>query len=62
VSLKVETLESIVEEKMAVMEESVHSFKHVKRVLKIAAFLARKEKADVELVQIGAFCMILDGL
>jgi len=53
-SSTVENLESIVEEKMAVMKESVHSFEHVKRVFKIATFLAEKEKADVELVQIGA--------
>lgn len=53
-SSKVEILESIVEEKMAVMKGTVHSFKHVKRVLKIATFLAREEKVDVELVQVGA--------
>lgn len=50
----VKELEGIVEEKMMVTEGSVHSFDHVKRVFKIATFLASKEKADVELVQIGA--------
>lgn len=49
-----EKLERIVKEKMTAMEGSVHSFDHVKRVFKIATFLAKKEKADLELVQIGA--------
>ena len=50
-----ENLENIVREKMVVVEGTVHSFEHVKRVLNVATFLAKKEKADVELVQIGAF-------
>jgi uncharacterized protein len=50
----VEDLESIVKEKMAVMKGSVHSFEHVKRVFEIATFLAKKEKADLELVQVGS--------
>lgn len=39
---------------MIVVEETVHSFEHVERVFKIATFLAEEEKADVELVQVGA--------
>jgi len=54
VGLIVENLESIVKEKMSVIKGSVHSFEHVKRVFKIATFFAREEKADVELVQVGA--------
>jgi len=47
-------LESIVKEKMSELNGTAHSYEHVKRVVKIATFLARKEKANVELVQIGA--------
>ena len=50
----VERLEVIVKQKMVTMAESVHSFKHVQRVVKTATLLAGEEKADVELVQIGA--------
>lgn len=39
---------------MSVMDGTAHSFQHVHRVFKIATFLAEKEKADLELVQIGA--------
>lgn len=39
---------------MTVVKETVHSFEHVERVFKIATFLAEEEKADVELVQVGA--------
>lgn len=39
---------------MIVVAETVHSFEHVERVFKIATFLAEEEKADVELVQVGA--------
>jgi len=44
----------IVKEKMSELEGTAHSYGHVDRVLKIATFLAKKEGADVELVQIGA--------
>lgn len=49
-----DNLENIVKAKMSTMEGTAHSFGHVDRVFKIATFLAKKEKADVELVQIGA--------
>jgi len=49
-----ENLESIVKEKMFVLNGTAHSYEHVNRVVKIATFLAKKEKANVELVQIGA--------
>ena len=39
---------------MTAVGETVHSFEHVERVLRTAAFLAEQEKADLELVQIGA--------
>lgn len=47
-------LETIVEEKMLPMKGTAHSYEHAKRVLKVASFLAEKEKADMELVRIGA--------
>ena len=47
-------LKIIVKERMAPLEGTVHSYSHVYRVFRIATFLAEKEKADVELVQIGA--------
>lgn len=50
----VSRLEGIVKERMSTLEDTAHSYKHVKRVLKIAAILAEKENADSELVQIGA--------
>lgn len=53
-TLSIEKLESIVKEKMSILNGTAHSYKHVKRVFKIATYLAEKEKADMELVQIGA--------
>lgn len=50
----IETLKSIVRERMSVVGETVHSFEHVERVFNTATFLAVEEKADVELVQVGA--------
>ncbi len=50
----IENIESTVKEKMSTLEGSVHSFEHVKRVYEMATFLAKEEKADIELVQIGA--------
>jgi len=50
----VEKLRTTVEEKMAVVEETVHSFEHVERVFKIATHLAIQEGAYLELVQVGA--------
>jgi uncharacterized protein len=50
----VERLIITVKEKMAPLEGTVHSYSHVDRVFRIATFLAESEKADVELVQIGA--------
>jgi glutamate-1-semialdehyde 2,1-aminomutase len=47
-------LERLVKEKMAVLKGTAHSYEHVQRVVKTATFLATKEKANVELVQIGA--------
>ena len=39
---------------MLPLEGTAHSYAHVDRVVKIAKFLAKKEKADLELVNIGA--------
>jgi uncharacterized protein len=50
----VEELERIVKEKMSPLEGTAHSYAHVDRVVKIALLLAKKEKADMELVQIAA--------
>lgn len=50
----IENLESVVKEKMSVLKGTAHSYEHVNRVVKIATFLAKNEKANVELVQIGA--------
>ena len=50
----IENLESVVKEKMSVLKGTAHSYAHVNRVVKIATFLAKNEKANVELVQIGA--------
>ena len=47
-------LEGIVRERMVVVGDTVHSFEHVERVLRTATFLAEQEKADLELVQVGA--------
>ena len=49
-----ENLEVTVREKMAAMEGTAHSYAHVDRVRKIAAFLAEKEQAEAELVQKAA--------
>jgi uncharacterized protein len=54
VSSTIEILEGVVRERMAVLGETVHSFEHVGRVLRTATFLAEQEKADLELVQVGA--------
>ena len=50
----IRNLESIVKEKMSALDGTAHSYEHINRVVKIATFLAKKEKANVELVQIGA--------
>ena len=50
----VEHLKIIAKDRMASLEGTVHSYSHVDRVFRIAVFLAQREKADVELVQIGA--------
>jgi uncharacterized protein len=50
----IENLESVVKERMAVLKGTAHSYEHVNRVVNIATFLAKKEKANVELVWIGA--------
>lgn len=50
----IEDLKMTVKERMAPLEGSVHSYAHIDRVFRIATYLAEKEKADVELVQIGA--------
>jgi uncharacterized protein len=49
-----EELKRIVKEKMSSFEGTAHSYEHVDPVVKIALLLARKEKADMELVQIAA--------
>jgi uncharacterized protein len=50
----IEELERIVKEKMLPLEGTAHSYEHVDRVVKIALLLAKKEKADVELVHVAA--------
>ena len=50
----IEELERIVKEKMSSLERTAHSYEHVERVVKIALLLARKEKADMELVRMAA--------
>jgi len=50
----VKILEPIVREKMKPLHGTAHSSEHVQRVFKIATLLAKKEKADLELVQLGA--------
>jgi uncharacterized protein len=47
-------LKNIVRAKMSQIDGTAHSYEHVDRVYRIATFLAKKEKADVELVQAGA--------
>lgn len=39
---------------MSRLEGTAHSYEHVDRVLKIATFLAKKERGDLELVQVAA--------
>lgn len=50
----VKELETIAEKKMSSMKGTAHSFEHAKRVMKIAVYLALEEKADIEIVQVGA--------
>ena len=52
--LLIDDLERIVEEKMSMVKGTAHSYEHASRVLKIATFLAKLEKANLELVQLGA--------
>jgi uncharacterized protein len=47
-------LEDIVKGRMSALEGTAHSYAHVDRVVKIAAILAEKEQADMELVQAAA--------
>lgn len=50
----IERLKNIVRAKMSQIDETAHSYEHADRVYRIATFLAKNEKADVELVQAGA--------
>jgi putative nucleotidyltransferase with HDIG domain len=50
----IEDLRILVKEKMSPLKGTAHSYEHVDRVLKIATLLAKEEKADLELVQVGA--------
>jgi uncharacterized protein len=50
----IEELERVVKDKMSPLEGTAHSYEHVDRVVKIAVLLAKKEKADRELVQVAA--------
>lgn len=50
----IEKLETIVKDRMSSMNGTAHSYEHVKRVLRIAGFLAEKENGDLELIQAGA--------
>jgi len=52
-SLLVKTLAPVVKERMHSLQGTAHSYEHVERVLKIATLIAKKEKADLELVQLG---------
>jgi uncharacterized protein len=47
-------LRALAKEKMSPLDGTAHSYEHVDRVLKIATLLAKEEKADLELVQVGA--------
>jgi len=49
----VKKLKIIVKDRMSALEGTAHSYQHVDRVLKIATFLAKKEGANMELVQTG---------
>jgi len=53
-STLVKTLTPIVKERMHLLQGTAHSYEHVERVFKIATLIAKKEKADLELVQLGA--------
>jgi len=53
-TLLLKNLGNIVKETMSELNGTAHSYRHVNRVFKIATLLAKKERADVELVQIGA--------
>jgi len=50
----VKTLAPVVKERMNFLQGTAHSYEHVGRVLKVATLVAKKEKADLELVQLGA--------
>jgi len=50
----VKTLAPIVKERMGSLQGTAHSYEHVERVFKIATLIAKKERADLELVQLGA--------
>jgi uncharacterized protein len=50
----IEYLKITAKERMIPLEGTVHSYAHVDRVFKIASYLAERERADLELVQIGA--------
>lgn len=41
-------------ENMSMLSGTAHSYEHVKRVFGIASFLAEKEKADLEVVQVAS--------
>jgi len=53
-STLVKTLTPIVKERMTSLQGTAHSYEHVERVFKIATLIAKREKADLELVQLGA--------
>jgi len=50
----VKTLAPIVKERMGSLQGTAHSYDHVERVFKIATLIAKKENADLELVQLAA--------
>ena len=43
-----------VKDEMTPLDGTSHSFEHVERVTKIAKYIAERENADVELVQVTA--------
>lgn len=50
----VKKVRKIVRKKMEQLKDTSHAFDHIQRVYKIAVYLAKQEKADVEIVQLGS--------
>jgi uncharacterized protein len=52
--IDLQRIQRIVKEEMSDLEGTARSYDHVDRVLKIATYLAEKENADLEIVQMGS--------